>query len=81
MIKKGLANGEFIYQLVDNKINADDIVIPGPSIRYRISSDLVGFNHPTEFDWFRLDSGRFSGLGIKSEPIVLNPIGSYSRSY
>jgi hypothetical protein len=27
MIKKGLANGEFIYQVADNEINADDIVI------------------------------------------------------
>lgn len=27
MIKKGLPNGEFIYQVADNEINSDDIVI------------------------------------------------------
>jgi hypothetical protein len=27
MIKKGLPNGEFIYQIADNDINADDVVI------------------------------------------------------
>jgi hypothetical protein len=32
-------------------------LIPGPPIRYRIRSDLVGSNHPTK-------SGRFPGLGI-----------------
>jgi hypothetical protein len=43
--------------------------------------DLVGSNHPTKFDWFRLDSGGFPGLGITLGSIVLNPIGSYSRNY
>jgi hypothetical protein len=33
------------------------LIYPGPSIRYRIRSDLLGSNQPTEF-------GRFPGLGI-----------------
>jgi hypothetical protein len=47
---------------------------PDPSIRYRIRSDLVGSNHPTKFDWFRLDSGRFPRLGVTLGSIVLNPM-------